>query len=56
MPTTSTCVPSGNGGFSGASSTKCRSGTAIGSCRPGSALSASTMRVLLERKKLMGGG
>ena len=52
MPTTAVCRPSGNGGFRGVPSTKCRSGTGIGSARPGSASSGATMRVFEANRRM----
>src|SRR5262245_8896254 len=52
MPTTAVCRPSGNGGLRGVPSTKWRSGTWMGSGRPGSASSGATMRVFEPRRNM----
>src|SRR4051794_13925420 len=52
MPTTAVCRPSPNGGFKGVPSTKCRSGTGMGSGRPGSASSGAIMRVFEPNRNM----
>src|SRR6059036_3347244 len=50
IPTTACSSPSGNGGAIGVPSVSCRSGTRIGSSRPGSASSAVTTAVGFEKR------
>src|SRR5215213_6748017 len=51
MPNTALWKPSGNGGLSGASSTKWRSGTGISASRPGRARSASIIFVFSRKNR-----
>src|SRR4051812_37202884 len=52
MPTTACSSPSGNGGASGVPRTSCFEGTGLASSRPGSASSAVTIAVGLEKRNM----
>src|SRR5947208_15790187 len=52
MPTIACSSPSGNGGASGVPRTSCFEGTGIASSRPGSASSAVTIVVGLEKRNM----
>ena len=52
MPTTSTSLPSGQGGVIGVPSTRCSAATGIGVGRPGRASSGATMTGVFQPKNM----